>query len=376
MGTLNGFSSKNNTFDDAEVKNGRAKRVFGNGGKASSIILGIKIFVIIIILWAISADAFYTIGENQQGVVTLFGNPLKTVGPGFGTKIPIIENVYKVDTTIRGETIGYTDDGDGNYSSVSDESLMITSDYNFVNVDFYVEYRVTDPEKYLFASEEPELILKNICQGCIRATIGSYDVDAVITTGKNEIQSDIKSAITEKLEEADIGLMLNNITIQDAEPPTDEVKEAFKEVENAKQGMDTAVNNAEKYQSEQQLAAEAEVDSIAKDAKAQKVNRIAEANGQVARFNEMYEQYKLYPKVTKTRMFYEAMEDVLPNLKVIIDGTDKTDTVLPLDSFTDPASAAESSDSTAADDSVTGNQASDTASSDDSSDSELSDPAQ
>lgn len=281
--------------------------------------------------------SFYTIGENQQGVVTMFGQPIKTVGPGIGAKIPVIQQIRKVDTTIQGETLGYTvsesDSGTTEYDTNTDESLMITSDYNFVNVDFYIEYRVTDPQKYLFNSENPEKILKNICQGCVRSTIGSYSVDDVITTGKNQIQSDIRTAIQKKLETADIGLMLNNITIQDAEPPTDDVKDAFKEVESAKQGMDTAVNNAEKYQSEQTLAAEAEADSIIKAAEATKANRIAEAKGQAARFNSMYEQYKLYPEVTKSRMFYEAMEDVLPNLKVVIDGTDETQKLLPLESF-------------------------------------------
>lgn len=223
---------------------------------------------------------------------------------------------------------------------------MITSDYNFIYVDFYVEYRVTDPVKALYASENPALVLKNIAQNCIRTTIGSYSVDSVLTTGKNEIQSNIKQMILDKLESYDIGIQLVNITIQDATPPTAEVENAFKEVETAKQGKETALNNANKYRNEQIPNAEAESDKILQDAEAQKQERINEANGQAARFNSMYQEYAKYPEVTKKRMFYEAIEDVLPDVKVVIEGEGgSTTTMLPLDSFVTQESASIADDS-------------------------------
>ena len=217
--------------------------------------------------------------------------------------------------TIHGFAIGYVPE---TQEGIPDESLMITSDYNFVNVDFFVEYRVTDPVRYLYASREPELILKTLAQSYIRDTIGLYPVDDVITTGKNQIQSEIKDKIIARLEAEDIGLQLVNITIQDAEPPTAEVLAAFKEVETAKQSADTAVNNANKYRSEQIPAAEAQADQILQNAQAQKEARINEAMGQVARFEAMYEEYARYPLITKQRMYYEAMEELLPGLRVII----------------------------------------------------------
>jgi len=112
-----------------------------------------------------------------------------------------------------------------------------------------------------------------------------------------------------------------NITIQDAEPPTVEVMEAFKAVETAKQGKETAINNANKYRNEELPAAEAQVDQITKEAESTRQARINEAEGQVARFNAMYQEYKKNPLITKQRMFYEAMEDILPDLKVIIDNS-------------------------------------------------------
>lgn len=274
------------------------------------------------VLVILGINSFYSINEQENAVVVTFGVPNAVTTSGLHFKIPLIQQVKKVDMTIHGFAIGYDQ---ATREPIPDESLMITSDYNFVNVDFFIEYRVTDPVKYLYASAQPELILKTLAQSYIRDTIGMYPVDDVITTGKNQIQSEIKDKIMARLEEEDIGLQMVNITIQDAEPPTAEVLAAFKEVETAKQSADTAVNNANKYRSEQIPAAEAEADKILQNAQAQKESRINEAMGQVARFNSMYQEYARYPLITKQRMYYEAMEDVLPNLRVIIqDGSGST----------------------------------------------------
>ncbi len=291
----------------------------------------LKWILLVIVLFILASGSFYSIQEEEQAVVCTFGSPRAVTTPGLHFKIPLIQTVTKVNTTIQGLSIGYQGEGDG----VDDEdALMITSDYNFIYVDFYAEYRVTDPVKALYASQDPEMVLKNIAQNCIRTTIGSYSVDSVLTTGKNEIQSNIKQMILDKLEDYDIGITLVNITIQDATPPTAEVENAFKEVETAKQGKETALNNANKYRNEQIPNAEAESDRILQEAEADKQERINEANGQAARFNSMYQEYIKFPEVTKRRMFYEAMEDILPDIKLIIQGSDGTvDTMLPLDSF-------------------------------------------
>ena len=290
----------------------------------------VTIAAIIFVALIVVSGSFYSIREEEQAVVCTFGSPQAVTTPGLHFKIPFIQTVEKVSTTINGFSIGYNSTGAG------EEAMMITSDYNFLHVDFYAEYRVTDPVKALYASEDPVEILKNIAQNCIRTTIGSYTVDSVLTTGKNEIQSNIKQMIIDKLEVYDIGIQLVNITIQDAEPPTEEVSMAFKEVETAKQGKETSVNNANKYRNEMIPAAEAEADRIIQEAEAAKQERINEANGQVARFNSLYEEYINFPEVTRQRMFYEAMEDVLPGLKVIIQTNDgDMTTMLPLESFFD-----------------------------------------
>ncbi len=289
---------------------------------------GIVALVLVVILLA--SQSTYQIREQEQAVLTTFGQAQAVTTPGLHFKIPFIQQVTKVNTTIKGFSIGYDESTN---EVIEDEAIMITSDYNFIDVDFYVEYKVSDPVKAIYASEDPVLILKNIAQSCIRTVIGSYDVDSVLTTGKNEIQASIKEMIMEKLEEQDLGVALVNITIQDSEPPTVEIMEAFKKVETAKQGKETAINNANKYRNEKLPTAQAEADRIIKDAEAFKTERINEATGQVARFNAMYEEYIKNPVVTKERMFYEAMEEVLPDLKLVIDSGEGVDKILPLEPF-------------------------------------------
>ena len=317
----------------------------------------LKWLIPLVIILILFADCFYNVNEQEQAVVTMFGQVQQVNGAGLYLKIPILQRVKKVDTTTKGVPIGYrAENGEGGKSEVVDaESMMITSDFNFVDVDFYLEYRVSDPVKYLYASTEPEKILANLAQAAIRSAVVDYTVDDVITTGKSQIQADVKDRLIDKLTEADIGLQLVNISLQDAEPPTSEVMEAFKAVETAKQGADTAINNAKKYQNEQIPAAEAEADKIIQDATAEKEARIAEAAGQVERFNRMFEEYSKYPLITKQRMFYETMESLLPGLKVIItDG--QTETMLPLDDFatfaveTDTGSAAASAGAASSED--------------------------
>ena len=315
------FRNKMNGFETIDPKKGGAAGL----GK---IITTVVVIVIALILITGSA---YTIREQEQAVLITFGQAKAVTDPGLHFKIPLIQEVKKVNTTIQGFTIGY-DQKTG--TSYEDESLMITSDYNFVNVDFFVEYRFSDPVKAIYASQEPVAILKNISMSCIRNVIGSYPVDDVLTTGKNEIQAAIKAVILEKLEAQDLGIQLVNITIQDSEPPTTEVMEAFKAVETAKQGKETSLNNANKYRNEQLPQAQAQADAIVKEAEAQKAQRINEATAQVARFNAMYEEYIKNPEITKQRMFYEAMEEVLPELKVIIESpSGNVQTIYPVESF-------------------------------------------
>ena len=289
------------------------------------------VVLLVIVLLLSGMDAFYTLKEDQYAVITTFGKPSMVSSSGLKFKLPFVQQVTKVSKTIQGFPLGYRPESN---ISVDEESLMITYDYNFVNVDFYVEYRVTDPIKFLYNSQDPVGILKMLCQSYIRDTIGLYDVDSVITTGKSQIQSTIKEKVIDRLESEDIGIQLTNITIQDAEPPTEEVQRAFTAVETAKQTADTTVNNAKKYANEVIPAAKADADQIVKSAEAYKESKINEASGQAARFAELYAEYEKYPLITKQRLFYETMEQILPGAKLyIVDASTGVQTALPLESF-------------------------------------------
>lgn len=271
------------------------------------VLLGIFLLVTILL-------SIYTINEDEDAVITTFGTPSIVEDSGLHFKMPFIQKLDKVDMSVRGMAIGY----DANGHSIENESLMITKDFNFVNVDFYIEYQVTDAVAYLYAAEDPILALKTLAMSYIRDTVGSYDVDEVLTTGKGQIQSEIKEKLSNRMELEGFGITVRGVSIQDSEPPTTEVSNAFKAVEDAKQRAEETVNGAKAYQNQKIPAAEAQVKSIVESATADKAARIAEAQGQIARFNAMYEEYIKFPDVTMQRMYYEAMEDLLPGIKVII----------------------------------------------------------
>jgi membrane protease subunit HflK len=231
--------------------------------------------------------------------------------------------------------LGYFTDSHGNSVSVNDESSMITGDYNIVNVDFLVEYKISDPVRFLFSSDEPQMILKNLIQSQVRNVVGSSTVDAVLTSGKENIQMQVKELVSQILDQYDIGLTLIEVRIQDAEPPTNDVIEAFKAVETAKQNAEAVVNEAMAYQNAQLPDAKAKADKLLQDAEYLKQKRINEAIEAVAMFEAMYAEYEQNPDITRARMYYEAISQILPGVKVYINtgSGNSVDMLLPLESL-------------------------------------------
>ena len=282
-------------------------------GRRLGVLAGVILAVITAVM-LVSSSVYHTT-EDKYAVITTLGKPSVVEHSGLHFKIPFVQEKTIISKNIHGIEIGYNSNTG---ETIESESVMITVDYNFVDVDFYVEWKVTDPIKYLYASDDPENILKMLSQSYIRDTIGLYNVDSVITTGKNEIQAAIREKISARLEEEDLGIALVNVTIQDAEPPTSQVRDAFKAVETAKQGAETATNNADRYYNEVIPSAKAEADEAIRQAEAYKEARINEATAQAERFDALYEEYAKFPEITRQRLFYETMEDILPDLKVII----------------------------------------------------------
>ena len=277
---------------------------------------------------------FYTVDDKQQAVVTTFGRVTDVTDAGVHFKLPFgIQEVDKVDVNVYQKIeLGYSSDG---YMDAS-ESAMITGDYNIVNVDFFVEYKISDPVAYLYSSNDPEMILKNLIQSQVRNVVGSSAVDSVLTDGKENIQMQVKDLVAEILTEYEIGLTLVDVKIQDAEPPTADVVEAFKAVETAKQRAETVVNDAKAYQNAQLPLAQAEADKLIQNAEYLKQKRINEAHEQVAMFTAMYEEYEKNPEITRSRMYYEAIQEILPGVKLYVNtsaGGDDVQMLLPLESL-------------------------------------------
>jgi len=302
--------------------NGNYRYSFGDkqppdGKKIAKIagIAGIALLVLILVF-----TSFYTVDDKQQAVVTTFGKVTDVTGPGLHFKWPFgIQQAHKVDVNVYQKIeLGYRTGADGVAVTQTGESTMITGDYNIVNVDFFVEYKITNPEKYLFSADDPELILRNLIQSQVRNVVGSASVDAVLTDGKENIQMQVKELVTKILAEYDIGLTLVEVRVQDSEPPTAAVVEAFKAVETAKQGAETVVNDAKAYQNAKLPEAEAQANQLLQNAEFLKKNRINDAVRQVAMFEAMYTEYAQNPHITRARMYYEAIAQVLPEVTLYI----------------------------------------------------------
>ena len=279
----------------------------------------VLVLVLALILFIGAGTCFYTVDDKQQAVVTTFGKVTDVTDAGVHFRLPFgIQKVQKVDVNVYQKIeLGYSSDGK-NYNVNENESAMITGDYNIVNVDFFVEYKISDPVQYLYSSNDPELILRNLIQSQVRNVVGSSTVDAVLTDGKENIQMQVKDLVTAILADYDIGLTLVDVKIQDAEPPTQEVIEAFKAVETAKQQAETVINDAKAYQNAQLPQAQAQADKLTQNAEYLRQKRINEAVEQVAMFEAMYAEYAQNPGITRSRMYYEAISGILPGVKLFI----------------------------------------------------------
>lgn len=297
-----------------------------------------KWVVPIVLIAVIGLSSVYTVEEQEQAVVTTFGEVTSVETVGLHFKIPFIQRVQKLPVNIIQEmTIGYGYQN-GEMYVVEDESRMLTGDDNIIDIDFYLEWKINDPAAYLYHSNDAQGILKALTQSCARNIVGSKLVDDLMTTGKDAIQSEIKDKVRENLEQYDIGIDIVDLKIQDVDPPTEEVSVAFKNVENAKLQRETIINNARTYEEETVPEAKSDADKILREAEANKAARIAEAEGEASRFSAMYTEYANNKEITRQRMYLEMLEELLPGMDIYINTTNGgTSTLIPVG--TAPAAA-------------------------------------
>lgn len=295
----------------------------------------ISAVAVLVFLVTLGFSSVFTVKESEQAVITTFGKYTRTAEAGLNFKLPWpIQDATILPVNLNQKIeLGYGMQADGEYYSIPDESMMITGDMNIVNIDFFIEWKISDPYKYLFVAENPDLILKNILQSSVRTVVGVKSIDEVLTVGKIQIQAEVRDMLHQRFEENDIGLMILDVKINDSEPPTESVAKAFRDVETAKQQKDTALNQSIEYRNREMPQANAEADQIIRSAEGAKQSHINEAIGERDRFLSLYNEYVNFPEITRTRMYLEAIENILPGVRVYIDDGTGVQTLLPLESL-------------------------------------------
>jgi membrane protease subunit HflK len=293
---------------------GGSNNTQGLRGQMSGRIVGI-VAAAIVIIWA--ASGFYTIKEAERGVVTRFGKFSHLVEPGLNWKPTFVDEVTPVNVEAVRE--------------LAASGVMLTSDENVVRVEMNVQYRITDPQNYLFSVTSPDDSLRQATDSALRGVIGKYTMDRILTEGRTVIRSDTQRELEETIRPYNMGITLLDVNFQAARPP-EEVKAAFDDAIAARENEQQYIREAEAYANEVQPRANGQAQRILEEARAYKTQTILEAQGEVDRFSKVLPEYKAAPEITRERLYIETMEKVLSHTrKVLVNDKSGNLMVLPLD---------------------------------------------
>jgi modulator of FtsH protease HflK len=257
-------------------------------------------FVALWLVWT----SVHRIGPEQEGVVTFFGKYARTVGPGIQFTAPLpIENITKVDTKqIQTTSVGSP--------KASSENLVLTRDQSIIDMAYDVRWSIKNPSLYLFQLDSPEGTVKEVAESAMRAAVANFDLTQAIGPGRGAIEAEVRQRMQQVLDEYRAGVLVQSISIRQSDPPA-EVNDAFREVNAAQQRRESYLNDARAYAS-----------------------RVTElAVGETAEFDKIYEEYRQAPEVTRTRLYYETMEQVLGKVDKTIVETGGVTPYLPLPEF-------------------------------------------
>ena len=314
---------------DFERLGARLRRFFGGPGGGVRPVAVAAVVGGVAGLWALSG--FYVVQPNEQAVVTTFGAFSRLEDPGLRYHLPApVEGVEKVAvTSLNRVDIGGTAEAD-----VPQESLMLTGDENIINLDFSVTWRVADARQYVFATRNPDEAVKAVAESAVREVVGKMPLQQILTRGRGAVQIQAAELMQRTLNAWGVGVNVVEVQIRSANPPQ-EVVAAFREVANAGQDAESAVNEANAYRNRVVNEAKGDAARIVQSAQAYREQSVREALGEAARFNQIYGEYRRAPGVTRDRLYLETMERVLGRSnKVIIDGKGVTaPVVLPPDVF-------------------------------------------
>ncbi|MGD6795570.1 FtsH protease activity modulator HflK [Metabacillus indicus] len=269
------------------------------------------------VLLIVAFTTWYTVDESDQAVIITFGEVEEGISePGLHFKMPWpIQSVEKLSKETFSLKFGYSEEN-GKVKSFPKDTKMITGDENIVLADMVVQWKITDPEKYLFNSEDPEEILYDATSASLRSIIGSSEIDDALTSGKVEIEENVQELLISLMEKYDIGISVLAVKLQDVDLPNDEVRKAFTDVTSARETMNTKINEAKKYSNQRTREAEGEEDALISKAEADKTARIEKARGEVANFNAVLSEYEKAEGITEKRLILETIDQVLPGATI------------------------------------------------------------
>ncbi|MEN3261500.1 FtsH protease activity modulator HflK [Sodalis endosymbiont of Spalangia cameroni] len=270
----------------------------------------------VVVIWA--GSGFYTIKEAERGVVLRFGKFDHLVQPGLNWKPTFIDTV----TAVNVESV----------RELAASGVMLTSDENVVRVEMNVQYRVTDPERYLFSVTNADDSLRQATDSALRGVIGKYTMDRILTEGRTVVRSDTQRVLEETIQPYNMGITLLDVNFQAARPP-EEVKAAFDDAIAARENEQQYIREAEAYSNEVQPRANGQAQRILEEGRAYKARTVLEAQGEVQRFAKVLPEYKAAPEITRERLYIDAMERVLSSTRKILvnDKGSNNLMVLPLD---------------------------------------------
>jgi len=277
------------------------------------------LILLIILLSIVAFTTWYTVDESEQAVILTFGKVEEGITePGLHFKMPwpiqSVENLSKETFSLQ---FGY-EEKDGEIVEYDSETKMITGDENIVLADLVVQWKITTPSKYLYNADNPEEILRDATSASLRSIIGSSKIDDALTSGKAEIEANVRELLASLMEKYDIGISILAVKLQDVELPNDEVRKAFTDVTDARETMNTKINEAKKYQNQRINEAEGEKAALISRAEGDKAARIEIARGDIAVFDKLYVEYRNNPEVTRQRLVIETLEEVLPGTEIYI----------------------------------------------------------
>jgi membrane protease subunit HflK len=300
------------------------KRLRGNLPGASLLILAA------LVLWAFTG--IYIIDPDEQGVVRRFGAAVSILDPGLHFQLPRgIDRVDKVKVTqVKRLEIGFRTISAGppaRYQPFAKESLMLTGDENIVDCQLIVQYRIKDPEQYLFNVFAPDLALHNAGEVALRQVIGASTIDAALTTGKLEIQERTRELLQNIIDLYEAGIMITAVKLQTVQAPK-QVEDAFKDVVRAKEDRERLINEGKGYQEDILPKARGKAEQIKREAEAAKAERVQRARGEANRFLSVLAEYEKAREVTRQRLYLETMEEVLPGITKFIINPDAAGNLL------------------------------------------------